>query len=700
MLIRLYRVTDKFGVLAIKLIDQFIQHLLSGATDLVRFILWVIYSVVGIFFRMARGVLNWVGLVEGGAGTRAIQDTVRLIQSPQSVSAVMARRAERSRMRQDASVNQLIEDPLKTQNRVLGYIILFMGFALLGVFLWATTPRGNINIHTTNLTLPPNLSIVQGLSPTLPAILNTAIPTTTPLSSLLEVRGSIAFVVREGGQEDIWVVNVGDNIPARLVNSSADDRDPAWSPDGSKLAYASRQDGNWEIYVYDLLSGDTLRLTFDLSYQGHPSWSNDGQYLVYESYQGENLDLYITPLDGSQAPIRITENPAPDFSPSWSPNGRQVVFTSLRGGTQDIYLFSLDDPRDEVAVNLTQTDSRNEDFASWSPNGELVAFSAYDEGLSKVFVTSLQPTNATPQVLERGKMPSWSPDGAALVFIVDSIDSTHLIVSPVTQSGIATQVIALPGGSYGSVWTASPLPVEATRSNGLPLAVPADLYNEQVIEFSTEPRYRLDTLADVIAPHPVLSDRVNDSFNALRERTLTLTGYDFLGQIEDAFWRIDRPPQPGEARRNWHMTGRAFAINRNALAGFPPPIEVIREDIGVETFWRVYVRVAEDAQNGQLGEPLRAIPWDFASRNQGDVEAYNQGGRLREGVPSGYYVDFTQLATDYGWQRMAASGDWRANFNAINFWLFRKDDGLEWLDAMLELYTEVQLGGFASTTNP
>ncbi|MGV2435614.1 MAG UNVERIFIED_CONTAM: hypothetical protein LVT10_12710 [Anaerolineae bacterium] len=63
----------------------------------------------------------------------------------------------------------------------------------------------------------------------------------------------------------------------------------------------------------------------------------------------------------------------------------------------------------------------------------------------------------------------------------------------------------------------------------------------------------------------------------VRERTLTLTGYDFLGQIEDAFRRIDRPPQPGEARRNWHMTGRAFAINRNARTGFPPPIEVIRE---------------------------------------------------------------------------------------------------------------------------
>jgi hypothetical protein len=43
------------------------------------------------FLSHGSGVLNWVGLVEGGAGTRAIQDTVRLIQSPRSVSAVMAR---------------------------------------------------------------------------------------------------------------------------------------------------------------------------------------------------------------------------------------------------------------------------------------------------------------------------------------------------------------------------------------------------------------------------------------------------------------------------------------------------------------------------------------------------------------------------------------------------------------------------------
>jgi hypothetical protein len=112
------------------------------------------------------------------------------------------------------------------------------------------------------------------------------------------------------------------------------------------------------------------------------------------------------------------------------------------------------------------------------------------------------------------------------------------------------------------------------------------------------------------------------------------------------------------------------------------------------------VRVANNAQDGQLGEPLRHMPWDFLSRNQGDVDAYNQGGRLRAEIPDGYYVDLTRLAGDYGWGRLPAGTDWRANFNATNYWMFVKPDGLTWFDAMRELYTLGELGGFAPTAVP
>jgi hypothetical protein len=329
-----------------------------------------------------------------------------------------------------------------------------------------------------------------------------------------------------------------------------------------------------------------------------------------------------------------------------------------------------------------------------------LAFSAVDEGVEKVFVRAVDDPNATAQVLGRGRAPTWSPDGRSLIAAVDSFDSTQLIAMPFAEIGFATTVIPVPHGSTAPHWTSVPLPPNLVNSGGLGPAIVQPLFIEQVQETDGDPPYSLNLLTDVEAPVAALSDRVNDSYNALRAQANDTIGFDFLGQLEDAFWPMERLPQPGEPRRNWHMTGRAFSINRNAIAGFPPPIEIVREDVDINTTWRVFVRVTDNAQNGELGEPLRMMPWDFLSRNQGDVEAYNQGGRLRAEMPAGYYVDLTQLAADYGWQRVPAGTDWRANFNATNYWMFIKPDGLTWYDAMRELWTEGQMGGFVPTATP
>ena len=258
----------------------------------------------------------------------------------------------------------------------------------------------------------------------------------------------------------------------------------------------------------------------------------------------------------------------------------------------------------------------------------------------------------------------------------------------------------MPRGAESPIWSDRLLPVSLLNSGGLPLGVDGDLYIEQSVAESSDARYGLSPLNDVEAPNAVLSDAVNDSFNALRERVLEVSGQDFLGQLDDAFWVIDQLPQPGEDRRNWHKTGRAFSVTRNSILGLPALIQVVREDVGVNTYWRIYLRVADEAQSGQLGKPLKSLPWDFLSRNSGDVEAYNQGGRLSAEVPRGYYVDLTKLALDYGWEWMPAGNDWRANANTINYWMFRKPEGLDWYNAMLEIYAVSQLGGFAATPTP
>jgi TolB protein len=615
----------------------------------------------------------------------------------------MARRAARAEI--DAT---LIEDPLKRQNRLLSLVTVLLLVALIAVVLWATGPSRNPQPLSVAAPLPAdggNLAVLAATpqipgSTAAPAALATPVPTTTPIPEVLTIGGSLAYTQRENGQTDLWVAPVGSRSTIRITNDPADERDPSWSPDGRKLAYASRQDGNWEIYIRDMVSGDVTRMTYDLSFQAGPSWSPDGQWLVYESYQGNNLDVYIMRVDGSEPPIRLPANSnAPDFSPAWSYDGRRIAFVSWRDGNQDIYVFSLDD---QSVTNITNTVDRQEDFPVWYPGldgtDSLLAYSAVDGGQSKVFVKSVNDTAAAAQALALGREPAWSPDGSSLAYLVDAADGDQLIISPFTGTGGAA-VLSVPGGVTGLSWTGSPLPAALINAGSLPPFRSTPLFVEQVTERNQDPPFALNNIG-VNTENAVLSDRVNDSFVALRQATLERTGWDYLGRLDNAFWALERLPEPGEERRNWHMTGRAFSTTRNSILGFPPPVEVVREDLNVNTYWRQYVRAADDVQDGQLGEPLRRMPWDFASRTQGDVTAYNEGGRFKAEIPPGYYIDFTLLADDFGWENAPAGADWRANSNAINFWLFIKSDGLDWYSAMREIYAAGPLVNFAPTAGP
>ena len=258
----------------------------------------------------------------------------------------MARRAARAQMEVGVA-----EDPLRAQNRALSGLTVVLLAVLVGVVLWATNPartaRQRCRRSIRSLFASP-------LAPTAAVILQTRL-CRRPRRSRRSSKRAAAWHTScaKLGQTDIWAVPVGSRTPIRLTNDPEDDRDPAWSPDGRRLAYASRQDGNWEIYVYDTVTGDTTRMTYDLSFQGAPTWSSDGEWLAYESYQGNNLDIYVMRIDGSQQPIRLPGNSdAPDYSPAWSPDGRHIAFVSLRDGNQDIYVFSLDD---QSVVNLTRT---------------------------------------------------------------------------------------------------------------------------------------------------------------------------------------------------------------------------------------------------------------------------------------------------------------------------------------------------------
>jgi hypothetical protein len=113
-----------------------------------------------------------------------------------------------------------------------------------------------------------------------------------------------------------------------------------------------------------------------------------------------------------------------------------------------------------------------------------------------------------------------------------------------------------------------------------------------------------------------------------------------------------------------------------------PQIELVREDVGSITYWRIFVRTVE--QDGSMGEPLREATWDLNAREEGG-RAFVEGGELRTRVPSGYYVDITTLASDYGWERVPSMWRWRYSWPDILWWELAKTDGLDWWECMLEV---------------
>jgi TolB protein len=152
--------------------------------------------------------------------------------------------------------------------------------------------------------------------------------------------------------------------------------------------------------------------------------------------------------------------------------------------------------------------------------------------------------------------------------------------------------------------------------------------------------------------------------------------------LDLAFVDLNDPLPPGFSYNDWLHTGRAFTLAQAAYqAGW---VEVVRQDFGSQTYWQVFVRTA--VQDGSLGEPLRARPWDLNGRYEGNPSVYDQGGDLKPEIPPGYFVDFTSVAAGHGFERLPALNNWRTFYPAARFGEFALTGGLDLLQAMLELY--------------
>ncbi len=503
----------------------------------------------------------------------------------------------------------------------------------------------------------------------------------TPISQQTTSSGSLLYAARSGGYSHLWLYRPGEITPIQITNGNWDDRDPALSPQGKQIAFSSRQGGNWDLYLLDVSTGETRRLTATLGYEGQPSWSPDGQWLTYAAYYEGNFDIWLLPVSSESEPIRLTSNPAVEHSPIWSSDGRRIIFVSNRDGNFDLFLADLDKVEDRLS-NLTQTSNASESSPDFSSDGMRVAYCYKENGVNWIMVLDLQEPGQPPMKIGQGIFPSWSGGDEAIAAVQTLAYQSYLVGYSINGGRVPPLGISINSMMTGLDWSSENILFEGSLALGG--AAPADMLYEPII---SEPqvqggRLSLIPLENVSAPRPVLSDAVNEAFSSLKERVSDEIGWDFLANLDNAFVGINDPLPPGFAYNDWLYTGRAIAISEMIVrAGW---VEVFREDISGDTYWRLFVRTR--FQDGTQGEPLRDYTWDFQPRFEGDASAYDQGGSYRLTIPEGYYVDFTSIAADYGFLRQAALPNWRTYYAGAHYTEFAMMDGLRWEEAMLQLY--------------
>jgi TolB protein len=516
--------------------------------------------------------------------------------------------------------------------------------------------------------------------------ISTPSATNTPAVIQYKGDGHLVFIsIEENGYAHIFAYHPTDLPFTRITTGSWNDTDPALSPDRTQIAFASNRSGFWDLYVMNLQNGAVKQITNSPEYDSAPSWSPDGKWLVFETYTNDNLEISIVSVeDPAQALVSLTNDPASDYAPVWAPDGRHVAFISTRSGNSDVWLANLDLTGEDRYQNLSNTPFASEDHPVWNYDGSQLLWSSISQtvGFSGLYVWNANEPSRPAHWIGDGIWGVWDETADKIIAVTSSPNQQYitsydakgtLLLSPTPLNGMVR------GLTWGLVDLPSPFPASFAQAA---VDAPPQLWSPAITPAPDVPnqRWYVVPIGNVQAPYPQLHDLVDESFNALRNRVVLETGWDAFASLENAFVPLTTKLEPG-LEEDWLYTGRAFQINTlMADAGW---LVALREDIGAQTYWRIYIRCYR--QDGSLGEPIHNAPWNLSARYELDPRKYEQGGEYAL-VPAGYWADITALANAYGWERLPALPNWRTYYAGTRFTEFALTGGLDWYSAMRELY--------------
>ncbi|TYP92801.1 WD40-like Beta Propeller Repeat [Fodinibius salinus] len=136
---------------------------------------------------------------------------------------------------------------------------------------------------------------------------------------------------------NIWTFETTDGL-LKQVTTGGNDRQPDWSPDGTKIAFSRIVDGNHEVFIMNKDGSNQQNITNNAAEDVAPDWSPDGLKIAFTSDRDGDKEIFVT-YPRTNKIRQLTDNTRTDHSASWSPDGRKIMLIGEGWmGMEHIYL--------------------------------------------------------------------------------------------------------------------------------------------------------------------------------------------------------------------------------------------------------------------------------------------------------------------------------------------------------------------------